>query len=103
MKLAHNDKLLLDCVYYLPHNTDVGIEQINMKLKASVQQGYSRVLFAGDFNYPQTNWNACATLYNEDNRVSRFLNVLILFSIAKCTISNQRYPFSRCTQSCIHK
>ena len=74
IKLKGNDKLLLGCVYRSPSST----EQNNTKLFHLLQQipesDYTHTVIAGDFNYPEIDWNTWTTAKSEEHHSHKFID-----------------------------
>jgi len=73
--LKGTDKLLVGCIYRSPNSTT----ENNIKLNESLPRICSRsthLLIAGDFNFPEINWQEGTTPRDENSKSSRFMEAV---------------------------
>ena len=56
VRLAGKDKILIECIYRSPNNSDINNEKLCQLIGKINEANASHILMMGDFNYPHIDW-----------------------------------------------
>ena len=73
LSLVRGDKLLIGCIYRSPHSNADNNQNLQNMLRNVCAQKPSHVLFLGDFNFKEINWDTVSCNLNETYPAYEFL------------------------------
>lgn len=75
LKLQGNDSLTLGCIYHSPSSLQTNNQDLRNLIPVAAKYS-SHILIAGDFNYPDINWNTITTTRGEDHDSQLFIDTV---------------------------
>ena len=76
MTTNENKKIVICSVYRSPSSDDANNNKINQLLRETVNMNVDHVIFVGDFNYPNINWNLLTNIGNDQDKEYYFIETI---------------------------